>query len=306
MADWNLPVNTLGDAGLAKLSELLDNNSNRGWRKLAEVAGTEKRFKCSDEELETCSLKVLEPGGSPSQHLLQMLSERACTLKHLLCYFDRMGHLDAVQLLSIIVQESVRIMVQPESQLAVEGKRASLICQAVGPPGFGYQWFCGKREVPHATRHELVFNPVIQQTSGWYICRVHSGTSFVFSKWAQIIVNRASSPSPVGGFCPTMDGLCILKQPQPCILEEGDLLEMSCTAIGNPPPQYQWFRNGTLIQGAKYSCFKVRQTTTADRGRYCCRVYNLFREVWSSEANVEVGPRLHTIGNSWHDAGMCK
>ncbi|XP_029469421.1 mucosa-associated lymphoid tissue lymphoma translocation protein 1-like [Rhinatrema bivittatum] len=304
MANWNLPVGSLGDTSIAKLSELLDNNSSRGWRKLAEVAGMERRLKCSDDELETCALKVLEPGGSPSQHLLQLLSEKTCSLKHLLCCFDRMGHLGAVQLLSSIVQASVRIMVQPESQVAVEGKRASLICQAVGPPGLGYQWFCGRQEVHNATCPELVFKPVTQQASGWYICRIHCSTSFVFSKWAQVIVNKASSPSTVGGFCPTMDGLCILKQPQSCVLQEGDPLELACTAIGNPPPQYQWFRNGTSIQGAKYSCLKVKLATTAERGRYCCRVYNLFREVWSSEAQVEVGPQLHTIGNSWHDAGI--
>nr|XP_033813376.1 mucosa-associated lymphoid tissue lymphoma translocation protein 1-like isoform X2 [Geotrypetes seraphini] len=213
----------------------------------------------------------------------------------------RFSYFPASLISSSTVQESVQIMVQPESQLVAEGKRASLICQAVGPPGFGYQWFCGKQEVTNATCHELVFSPVTQQTSGWYICRVHCGTNFVFSKWAQVIVNKASSPSPVGGFCPTMDGLCILKQPQSCIVEEGDLLELSCTAIGNPPPQYQWFQNGTLIQGAKHSSFKVRLATTAERGRYCCRVYNFFREVWSLEVHVEVGPRLHIIENFWHN-----
>lgn len=55
---------------------------------------------CSAEELETCSLKVLEPRGSPTQCLLQLLAERDCTLKYLLGCLERMGHTQACQVLS--------------------------------------------------------------------------------------------------------------------------------------------------------------------------------------------------------------
>lgn len=47
-----------------------------------------------------CSLKVLEPRGSPTQCLLQLLAERDCTLKYLLGCLDRMGHAQACQVLS--------------------------------------------------------------------------------------------------------------------------------------------------------------------------------------------------------------
>lgn len=55
---------------------------------------------CSAEELELCSLKVLEPHGSPTRSLLQLLAERECTLKHLLGCLQRMGHAPACQVLS--------------------------------------------------------------------------------------------------------------------------------------------------------------------------------------------------------------
>lgn len=47
-----------------------------------------------------CSLKVLEPRGSPTQCLLQLLAERDCSLKYLLGCLDRMGHTQACQVLS--------------------------------------------------------------------------------------------------------------------------------------------------------------------------------------------------------------
>ncbi|XP_019406166.1 PREDICTED: mucosa-associated lymphoid tissue lymphoma translocation protein 1-like [Crocodylus porosus] len=305
MADWSVPLSTLGEATLARLSELLD-SSSRSWRKLAEVAGAEKRFKFSEEELEVCSLKVLEARGSPSQHLLQLLSERDCTLKYLLCCLEKMGHTEAFQFVSSVVQEFIRITVQPESQVVTEGTRVSLSCWASGPPGLSYQWFCGKHEVPGATFPELVIDPATLQTlPAWYICRVNCGTSFSFSKWARVQVKRRSSPasasSPATGYCPTMVGLQILQQPQPCTLDEGKTLQLQCMAIGNPPPQYQWFRNGSVIEGARDPCFQVKLVTTAERGCYSCKVFNLFHEVWSKDVDVEIGPRLFTSGTGWQE-----
>ncbi|NXJ81519.1 MALT1 protein, partial [Trogon melanurus] len=275
-----------------RLCELLD-NAGRGWRKLAEVAGLEKRFKCSAEELEMCSLKVLEPRGSPTQCLLQLLAERDCTLKYLLGCLERMGHTQACQVLSSAVQDMIRITVQPESQVVMEGTRVSLTCWATGPPGLTYQWFCGKREVPGATAPELVIDTAAPPGQPeWYICRVNCGATFAFSRWAHVQVEKSSSPSSASDYCPTMAGLKIVRQPQPCRLAEGDTLVLECRAIGNPPPQYQWFRNRRPVEGGQAPRLQVKLVTTAERGSYSCRVFNLFHETWSREVDVEIGEGL--------------
>ncbi|NXU14356.1 MALT1 protein, partial [Pardalotus punctatus] len=271
-----------------RLCELLD-NAGRGWRKLAELAGAEKRFKCSAEELEMCSLKVLEPRGSPTQCLLQLLAERDCTLRYLLGCLERMGHEQACRVLSSAVQDMIRITVQPESQVLAEGTQVSLTCCATGPPGLMYQWFCGRREVPGATSPELVIDTAtLPGQPEWYICRVNCGATFTFSRWAHVQV-KSSSPSSASGYCPTMAGLQILRQPRQCCLAEGDTLVLECRAIGNPPPQYQWFRNRHPVEGAQAPQLQVKLVTTAERGSYSCRVFNLFHEVWSQEVDVEIG-----------------
>ncbi|NXO40254.1 MALT1 protein, partial [Locustella ochotensis] len=280
-----------------RLCELLD-NANRGWRKLAELAGAEKRFKCSAEELEMCSLKVLEPRGSPTQCLLQLLAERNCTLRYLLGCLERMGHEQACRVLSSAVQDVIHITVQPESQLVAEGTQVSLTCRATGPPGLEYQWFCGRQEVPGATSPELVIDTAtLAGRPEWYICRVNCGATFAFSTWAQVQVEKSSSPSSASGYCPTMAGLQILRQPRPCCLAEGDTLALECRAIGNPPPQYQWFRNRRPVEGAQAPQLQVKLVTTAERGSYSCRVFNLFHEVWSREVDVEIGegPRRTSV-----------
>uniref|UniRef100_A0A8C8B9I5 Mucosa-associated lymphoid tissue lymphoma translocation protein 1 n=1 Tax=Otus sunia TaxID=257818 RepID=A0A8C8B9I5_9STRI len=288
MGDWSMPIGLLGEEVVARLCELLD-NASRGWRKLAEVAGVEKRFKCSAEELETCSLKVLEPRGSPTQCLLQLLAERDCTLKYLLGCLERMGHTQACQVLSSAVQDMIRITVQPESQVVAEGTRVSLTCWATGPPGLAYQWFCGKREVPGATAPELVIDTAAPPGQPqWYICRVNCGATFAFSRWAHVQVEKSSSPSSGGPreLCPwagTPGSSC------------------RTPAIGNPPPQYQWFRNRRPVEGAQAPRLQVKLVTTAERGSYSCRVFNLFHEVWSQEVDVEIGPRLFASGGSWQE-----
>lgn len=45
------------------------------------------------------------------------------------------------------VQDVIRIIVQPDSQVVAEGTQVSLTCCATGPPGLAYQWFCGRQEV---------------------------------------------------------------------------------------------------------------------------------------------------------------
>ncbi|NWV20469.1 MALT1 protein, partial [Origma solitaria] len=280
-----------------RLCELLD-NAGRGWRKLAELAGAEKRFKCSAEELEMCSLKVLEPRGSPTQCLLQLLAERDCTLRYLLGCLERMGHEQACRVLSSAVQDMIRITVQPESQVLAEGTQVSLTCCATGPPGLTYQWFCGRREVPGATSPELVIDvAALPGQPEWYICRVNCGATFTFSRWAHVQVEKSSSPSSASGYCPTMVGLQILRQPRQCRLAEGDTLVLECRAIGNPPPQYQWFRNRRPVEGAQAPQLQVKLVTTAERGSYSCRVFNLFHEVWSQEVDVEIGegPRQTSV-----------
>ncbi|NXA42662.1 MALT1 protein, partial [Eudromia elegans] len=272
-----------------RLCELLD-TANRGWRKLAEVAGAEKRFKCSEEELEMCSLKVLEPHGSPTQCLLQLLAERDCSLKYLLACLAKMGHTQACQVLSGAVQDTIHITVQPESRTVAEGMQVALTCWASGPPGLSYQWFCGKQELPGATAPELVIDTGTPRGQpGWYICRVNFGLNYAFSRWAHVQVERSSSPSSASGYCPAMEGLQILRQPRPCHLAEGDTLVLECGAVGNPPPQYQWFRNQQPVEGAQAPQLQVKLVTTAERGSYSCRVFNLFHEVWSQEVQVEIG-----------------
>ncbi|XP_078280410.1 mucosa-associated lymphoid tissue lymphoma translocation protein 1-like [Rhinoraja longicauda] len=281
---WNIPLNSLGQLTLKRLSTYLDNCTVKGWRKLAEIVGTESRFRCSEKELETCSLQVLDLDGSPSRLYLQMIAERGCPVNHLLSCLDKMGHTEAWRCVASMATNSIQIIVQPKSHDATAGDRVSLHCQAVGPPGLSYQWFRGKYEVAGGDSSELLFRSVDGADGDWYVCRVHSGAQYSFSEWVRLRVY--SSPTAGNGFC----RVDILVHPVSLSLKEGDTMVLECSAAGNPPPQYQWFRNDHLLPDANKPNLEVIAVTTADRGRYCCRAFNLYHDVWSKVVSVEIGP----------------
>lgn len=53
----------------------------------------------SSDDMEMCSLKVLELEGSPSLMLLRLMGERGCTTGHLMDYLQTLGNSEALQCL---------------------------------------------------------------------------------------------------------------------------------------------------------------------------------------------------------------
>lgn len=51
----------------------------------------------SSDEMERCSLKVLELEGSPTRSLLRLMGDRGCLLKDLLDFLQAMDHTEALQ-----------------------------------------------------------------------------------------------------------------------------------------------------------------------------------------------------------------
>ncbi|XP_077082378.1 MALT paracaspase 2 isoform X2 [Siphateles boraxobius] len=189
--------------------------------------------------------------------------------------------------------EHINITLQPQSQRVPEGSTVVLSCGAVGPVELTYQWFRGKDEMPGGSGPELVLNPVSPSQQGHYICRVSSGDKYVFSNWVNVRLLRSggASAGASGSYFPSStSGLYITQQPSPQLLMEGDTLYLECVAQANPPPQFQWFLNKLPMPKCTRSFLKIPCITTADRGTYTCRVYNLYHEMWSDQVQVNIGP----------------
>ncbi|XP_068176454.1 MALT paracaspase 2 isoform X2 [Antennarius striatus] len=295
MEEPGMSMGSLGGDVLNKLSKMLD-NSACGWRQLASAVSENLKFRCSESELTSCSLQVLSASGSPGRALLAQLADRSCSLSFLICCLMKMGHQEAVQYLTSTV---IQITVQPQSQQVTVGSRLVLTCRASGPLGLNYQWFRGKVEILDKTGStpDLILCPVTRDHRGHYICRVSHGVNCIFSQWAHIcIVHSAGCSSSL--FPGSVSGLLITHQPQSVAVSEGDTVLLECRAEANPPAQYEWHHDTVPMKQHKTSSVKIPCVTTAHRGRYRCRVFNLYHEAWTDTALVTIGPSSITY-SSW-------
>uniref|UniRef100_A0A667Y9D9 MALT paracaspase 1 n=1 Tax=Myripristis murdjan TaxID=586833 RepID=A0A667Y9D9_9TELE len=287
-ADRSLNINLLKEPVLRKLCEVLDKNSDRGWRRLGEIIGSDRRYRVSSDEMEMCSLKVLELEGSPSRMLLRLMGERGCTAGHLVDYLQTLGNSEALQCLK---PPGIQILIQPLSVALISGHNLRLSCYAVGKSPVQYQWFKSKEEVPNSFSPDLVISPVQLKDAGYYICRVNSGEDFEFSQWAQVDVLEVGMS--YGHSYHSLEGrLKLVVQPQAQRLLAGETLHLQCGAVGRPIPRYQWHRNGVPIANASKRKLTIPCVMQDHYGKYRCEITSNSERMWTNEVDVYVSVPL--------------
>uniref|UniRef100_A0A8C8WZZ5 Paracaspase n=1 Tax=Panthera leo TaxID=9689 RepID=A0A8C8WZZ5_PANLE len=268
-------LNRLPEPLLRRLSGSLDRApEGRGWRRLAEVAGSRGRLRLSCLDLEQCSLKVLEPEGSPSLCLLKLMGEKGCTVTELSDFLQAMEHTEVLLLLS---PPGIKITVNPESKAVLAGQFVKLCCRATGHPFVQYQWFKMNKEIPNGNASELIFNTVHVKDAGFYVCRVNNNFTFEFSQWSQLDVCDVTEVT--GNLQGSLDGISesklqICVEPRSQKLMPGSTLLLQCVAVGSPIPHYQWFKNESPLIHETKKLYMVPYVDLEHQGTYWCHVYN--------------------------------
>ncbi|XP_043967936.1 mucosa-associated lymphoid tissue lymphoma translocation protein 1 isoform X1 [Gambusia affinis] len=283
-------INLLKESIVKKLCEVLDKSSNKGWRKLGEIVSSDRRFKVSSDDMEMCSLRVLEVEGSPSLTLLRLMGERGCTMGHLMDYLQTLGNSDALQCLK---PPALQILIQPQSVALICGHNLRLSCHAVGKSPVQYQWFKSREEVPNSFSPELLISPVQLKDAGFYICRVNCGDACEFSQWAQVdVLNVTMSYAPGQSYQSIDRRLKLAIHPQSQRLHVGETLQLECGAVGRPIPRYQWHRNGVPIPKATKRKLMIPQVMQDHHGRYRCEISSSSERMWTNEVDVVIAPRI--------------
>ncbi|KAJ8006051.1 hypothetical protein DPEC_G00124250 [Dallia pectoralis] len=294
LSDRSFNVNFLKEPVLRKLCEVLErsNSLNKGWRKLGDLFSKSRRFRISSDELEMCSLKVLELDGSPSRMLLRLMGDRGCTLGHLVDFLQTMGQTEALQ---CVKPPGIQILIQPQSVAIIAGHNLRLSCYAVGKAGVQYQWFKTKEELPNKSSPDLVISPVRVTDAGFYICRVNCGDSCEFSQWAQVDVLNVATIYGMASHS-LESRLKVVIQPQGQRLLVGDSLQLECGAVGRPIPSYQWHRNGVPLPFPEASKRRllIPYLLLEHHGKYRCEISINNERTWTNEVDVFVvkGPRI--------------
>uniref|UniRef100_H3DDQ7 MALT1 paracaspase n=1 Tax=Tetraodon nigroviridis TaxID=99883 RepID=H3DDQ7_TETNG len=279
----SVKISLLKEPLVRRLCAVLDHSGDKGWRKLGEIVGNDRRFKVSSDDMEMCSLRVLQPEGSPSRALLRLMGERGCTTGHLVDYLQTMGNSEALQCLK---PPALQVLIQPQSVAVLSGHNLRLSC-AVGKSPVQYQWFKAKDEVPNSISPDLMISPVSLKDAGFYICRVNCGDAFEFSQWAQVDVMSADASCGIVPQSPE-GRLRLVIQPRPQRLSVGENLQLECGAVGRPIPRYQWHRNGVPVPNATKRKLLVPQAMQEQHGWYRCEISSGSERLWTSEVDVVI------------------
>jgi len=93
----------------------------------------------------------------------------------------------------------------------------------------------------------------------------------------------------------------ITAQPQSQTVTVGANVQFSVTASGKPTPTYQWYFNGTAINGATGSTLSLTNVQAANAGNYTVTVANAAGSVTSNQATLTVNPA--STGSSGEGGG---
>ena len=176
-------------------------------------------------------------------------------------------------------EEAPKIVVQPQNTKVKEGEPLTLSVTATGSAPLSYQWIFEGLKIEDATNSVYEVEAAKASDAGRYIVTVTNPYGSVTSSIATVRVT---------GITPVVEPPVITWQPADVTVDEGSSFALSVTASGTEPLAYQWFKDGTVIEGATTSVYEVTTAQTSDSGSYTVTVSNTAGKAESSTALVTV------------------
>jgi len=167
------------------------------------------------------------------------------------------------------------ITTQSQNQSVIAGNTATFTAAASGNPSPTYQWQKNGTNIPGATSASYTTPVTVAGDNGAiFAVVVTNSAGSVTSSAATLTVN----------FAPTLT-----TQPSNITVTAGNTATFTAAASGNPSPTYQWFKNGTSINGATSASYTTPATVLTDNGsQFFVRVTNSQGSVDSNSATLTV------------------
>ena len=164
----------------------------------------------------------------------------------------------------------------PGSTTVPEGATITLIATASGTAPLFYQWLKNDVEIPGATMTTYQIKNAQPTHSGDYALIARNAGGETVSKTAVIQVLEPKEDPPT-----------IVKQPQGVAVKKGLLVELEVKANGDNL-KYQWFKDGSILDGATQSTYLIFAADLVDAGEYYVKITNIGGEIASDTVVVQV------------------
>ena len=179
--------------------------------------------------------------------------------------------------LVVLPQTPPSITTQPVSRTALIGTTVQFSVEASSPGALAFQWRKNGAPIAGATSQIFTVNDTQLTDAGAYSVVVANAGGSVTSSDATLTVNAPVGSSP-----------SITSQPSSQTVNAGATLSLSVSASGTTPFTYQWYRNGSAINGATTALFTISTAQGSDAGGYSVIVSNSAGTAVSTTATVSV------------------
>lgn len=178
----------------------------------------------------------------------------------------------------------------PADRTVVEGEATTFDAGRVqGTEPFTYQWLKDGQPVPGATGATYTIPAVLVVHAGGYQVEISNSTGARIVSRTAVLTTTAVPVSLVDG-----------AEPVDRSQTEGLPTSFRVLVAGSPILSYQWFKDGTPIEGATAPAYSLEAVSAADAGLYTVEVVNRLNTVTSRAARLTVtadtqAPRLASL-----------
>jgi formylglycine-generating enzyme required for sulfatase activity len=162
-----------------------------------------------------------------------------------------------------------KIIMQPMSVSIRQGQPARFSVLAVANPAPSFAWMFNGSVIDGANSSDFVIPSADTAKAGKYWVKVSNNLGTVASDTALLTVTM---------------GPVIITQPHSVALTAGQDVIFSVVCAGNPPPSFQWKKNGVDIAGATMQSLSIPSAQPSDTGMYSVVLTNAIGTVTSTGA----------------------
>ncbi len=181
----------------------------------------------------------------------------------------------------LLLQNPPTIVEQPQSITVDDGEQLKLQVAANGQ-NLKYQWFKNGTKIDGATESNYLILEAHTEDAGDYYAVITNPSGEAISSTALVQVLESKEDPPV-----------IVIQPQSATVKKGSLVEFDVNANGDNL-NYQWFKDGSIVDGATESTYLIFAADLVDSGAYFVKITNPGGEVVSDTAVLQVTVEIVT------------
>ena len=177
---------------------------------------------------------------------------------------------------------------QPEDKEIHHGEGVEFHITASGSHPIEFQWYKNGKQIKGAIDTVLKLDDVTKEDEAIYSVKITNDFGIARSRIAQLIVKT--------------DPPLITIQPKYTEVDLGEIAEFSVAAKGNEPFDYQWYKNGIIIEDGNKATLVIPSASESDITIYSVRIKNQFGKAISRIAELKLKKPKITLSPPTVDA----